>query len=219
MASVLPKLSLFLAIGFSAGTVLAQPVPAPPPSSPPSPDAAEPTSEGEEVETIPELPPVPFMIPDEILEYFYQNPDGLDICPGVNALPFRLGSFAYPFGPEAELVQLLCYRAAYQGGYNFFRYQETDGEVTVEPLEFSGFEMGARGELVEAQIREIVGELEYQPAEGILSVFTKDRGVGDCGTFVKYEWDGTQFNAIEYRVKSECDGNYIEPQEYPRLYP
>lgn len=44
-------------------------------------------------------------------------------------------------------------------------------------------------------------------ADGILSSFARDRGLGDCGTTQRYAWDGMRFRLIEQRKMDECRGN------------
>ncbi len=42
---------------------------------------------------------------------------------------------------------------------------------------------------------------------GLLSSYTKSRGVGDCGLVERYAWDGRQFRLAERREMSECRGS------------
>ncbi|RAQ40359.1 hypothetical protein B9S53_16280, partial [Arthrospira sp. O9.13F] len=130
-----------------------------------------------------------------------------------------VGSFAYPVGTQGYLVQLLCLQTAYQNNYKFFVYRETNQGVKVSRVKLPSFEINSSGQRVETQIDEVVGLVDYDPIQGVLTVFTKYRGIGDCGSFAKYQWDQVDFKAIEYREKSDCDGNFVEPENYPQIYP
>jgi len=52
----------------------------------------------------------------------------------------------------------------------------------------------------------------------VVSSFTVDRGLGDCGTFERHRLVDAEFKMIEYRAKPECDGNAMEPEDYPLIY-
>ncbi|WP_349357845.1 DUF1176 domain-containing protein [Stappia sp.] len=52
----------------------------------------------------------------------------------------------------------------------------------------------------------------------VVSSFTVDRGLGDCGTFERHRLVDAEFRMIEYRAKPECDGNAMEPEAYPLIY-
>lgn len=228
MIKYMSKLALALAIACLAslanGKALSESIAFPhilsqaEPDLTPAPEASE--SNPEDMEESPDPPPVPFMISDQIIEYFYRNPDGLNICPDIDVVPFRLGSFAYPLGTQGYLVQLLCFQASYQNNYNFFVYRETDEGVKVWPIKLPQFELDANGQAIETdEVTEVVGLLDYEPINGVLTVFTKYRGLGDCGSFAKYQWDQVDFETVEYREKSDCDGNFVEPEDYPQIYP
>jgi hypothetical protein len=51
-----------------------------------------------------------------------------------------------------------------------------------------------------------------------VSSFTVDRGLGDCGTFERHRLVDAAFEMIEYRAKPDCDGNAVEPEQYPLIY-
>ncbi|AMW29895.1 DUF1176 domain-containing protein [Arthrospira platensis] len=160
-----------------------------------------------------------FRVPEPIMQYFYSNSQQLNICPGGSSFPFQVGSFAYPLGTQGYLVQLLCFQAAYQNNYNFFVDRETNQGVNVGRVKLPKFEINSSGQRVETQMDEVVGLVDYEPVQGVLTVFTKYRGIGDCGSFAKYQWDQVDFKAIEYREKSDCDGNFVDPENYPQIYP
>jgi hypothetical protein len=40
-----------------------------------------------------------------------------------------------------------------------------------------------------------------------------------CGSFAKYNLVNSEFKLVEYRAKDECDGNSVEPEQYPLIYP
>ena len=48
---------------------------------------------------------------------------------------------------------------------------------------------------------------EWDAEHGLLTSFAKGRGLGDCGTFADYAWDGQRFRLVERREMDECRGS------------
>lgn len=46
---------------------------------------------------------------------------------------------------------------------------------------------------------------DYDAENGILTAFYKGRGIGDCGSFARWQWTGQNFKMLEYAYKDECD--------------
>ncbi len=46
---------------------------------------------------------------------------------------------------------------------------------------------------------------DYDPQTGVLTAFYKGRGIGDCGSFGRWQWTGYSFKMLEYAYKGECD--------------
>jgi hypothetical protein len=199
---------LFLVTGCSPP----EPTSAPPPTSP---TPASPTAESPS----PTVPATANPSRDP-LEYLYNNLDELDVCQGdIDLEASRQGSEVYRVDEQTDLVQLMCFLAAYQGSYEYYLYRETASGVEVEPLTLTVFEPTESGQMKPTQTRFVGGLPDYNPERQLLTVFTKFRGLGDCGAFAQYRFENDEFELLEYRVKQECDGNYVEPEQYPQVYP
>lgn len=47
----------------------------------------------------------------------------------------------------------------------------------------------------------------WDEAQGLLTSYSKGRGLGDCGTDSKYAWDGRAFRLVEQAEMDECRGS------------
>ena len=52
--------------------------------------------------------------------------------------------------------------------------------------------------------------------DGILGVFAKGRGIGDCGQAERWAWDGRQFRLVERFELNDCRG--LPPSLWPRTW-
>lgn len=106
---------------------------------------------------------------------------------------------AHALGGGATLALVPCGA----GAYNFLTvpYVIQGGNPVIARFDFSpGFteDPGATPMLVNAG---------FDAATGVLSSYSKGRGVGDCGSAEDYVWDGTRFRAVEVRQMGECRGS------------
>ena len=61
----------------------------------------------------------------------------------------------------------------------------------------------------------------FEPEQNRLTVFSKARGLGDCGSLAEYRWTGDELE-LETFLYQECDDtaeSFIEPADYPQVYP
>jgi len=110
---------------------------------------------------------------------------------------------------ERTLVKLQCYGGAYNFGSSWFLLDQR-GALT--PLSFpipndDGGAMGSSTDLVNA---------DFDPNSGRLSSFNKGRGMGDCGSFGEWLWDGNAFQLASYRSMGDCRG--VSSDLWPRLW-
>jgi Protein of unknown function (DUF1176) len=49
--------------------------------------------------------------------------------------------------------------------------------------------------------------VDWNAKAGLLEMFMKGRGLGDCGTRQRYAWDGTRFRLIFQAEMGECRGS------------
>ncbi|MEG3435806.1 DUF1176 domain-containing protein [Pannus brasiliensis CCIBt3594] len=153
----------------------------------------------------------------DILARVYGDRERLKLCDGDIDRTVAEESAVYPLAGDRYLVQFLCFMGAYQGNYEYYLYKATDSTFSISPLSLEIIE--DTGSDRKTPVRSIGGLPEYDREQQLLTVHTKYRGLGDCGTFARYRWRDTRFQLIEYRIKENCDGKYIDPDRYSRVYP
>jgi hypothetical protein len=117
------------------------------------------------------------------------------------------------------LVEVLCTSGAYQG-YQFYSYlDETKSPPAARLLTFQTFQSEGEGAPKKAETQEMWGLATFDAASKSLEIHNRYRGPGDCGSLATYEFpDGTP-RLKEFREKSECDGKYVEPRKWKRIFP
>lgn len=100
---------------------------------------------------------------------------------------------------DQTLVQLLCYRGAYNFGSSWFLVK---GEAITPlafpiPAENGSATMDSTTDLVNAG---------FAAGTGQLSSFSKGRGIGDCGSSGEWRWDGQRFQLASYALMGDCRG-------------
>ena len=158
--------------------------------------------------------------PEEVLKYLQENRESLNLCADFyDEAHSQRASEAYSLGDQKYLVKMSCSLAAYQESFEVFLYAKTTAGVKVAPLSLSEFVRESSGELTRNEVKSAGGLAEYNPEERSLSIFSRSRGLGDCGTLAEYKFEGEQLELVSYRAKFECDGKFVEPSEYPLIYP
>ena len=155
-----------------------------------------------------------------ILADLYQQKDKLQLCQGEIDLSLSENSSSvYQLNNQEYIVEILCFLGAYQGNYQYFLYSIKGQEVEIKPLFFQEFNKDKADKFKLKDSRNIGGLPSYDEESKILTVYTKGRGLADCGNFAQYKWEDSKFKLLEYRIKEKCDGNYLEPENYPKIYP
>ncbi|MEL6399475.1 MAG: DUF1176 domain-containing protein [Cyanobacteria bacterium J06626_4] len=100
-------------------------------------------------------------------------------------------------------------------------------EAEITPLSFARYRYNDLGDLVRHESYIVSGRRLFEPSEEILSIFSKARGMADCGSFAHYQFQGSEFQLVEYRYQECCSseqectaqsyGRY--PEEYPQIFP
>ncbi len=146
---------------------------------------------------------------DSFRETFAAAPDG----PG---LPLRdTGVERHDLGDGRTLFLVQCDQAAYQGVYVAMETSPGDG-----PAKLLRFPMADAdgGRIVRREDDSLVGDMQYNEADKTLTVLSKARGVGDCGSYAVYGFDAAgKPTARELRVR-ECPkkaGPYLPPERWP----
>jgi len=138
-----------------------------------------------------------------------QQAEALGWCPATPATAVQV----YRRG-NSYLVLRLCQMAAYQGSYEVLAGDGTAWQrLTATVLDENQTPMTET---------ELAGLLEWDAQAGVLQVWNKARGAGDCGTFATYRLVGEgaaiQMVLQRFQAKWECDGEITPPQAYPERY-
>lgn len=158
--------------------------------------------------------------PEEALRYLQENRESLNVCADFyDEAHAQRASEAHSVGEQKYLVKMSCSLAAYQESFEVLLYEKTAAGVEVTPLTLAEFVPEGAGEPTISEVRTAGGLADYNPEERSLSIFSKSRGLGDCGTFAEYKFEGDKLELVSYRAKFECDGKFVEPSEYPQIYP
>jgi hypothetical protein len=73
---------------------------------------------------------------------------------------------------------------------------------------------GADGKnLVRKEEAEITGLPEFNNSAKTLTILNRYRGVGDCGSYATYAFEGDRALLKEFRAKLDCDGQGAEHPE------
>lgn len=163
----------------------------------------------------------PVIIPEEkkqeIVTKIYNKQQSLGLCNGERDQALSQDSLKiYLLNENQYLVEILCFLGAYQGNYQYLLYNPMDS--TMEKISFPIFQDNPQN-LQLTNTFTLNGMPEFDEMEKTLSLQAKSRGLGDCGSFAVYQWEGEKFTLKEYRHKSDCDGVYLPPEEYPLIYP
>lgn len=156
---------------------------------------------------------------EDIFDYLYTNRETLDLCQGeIDHAIAQQKIQTYQIDKNSQLIQFLCFLGAYQGNYQYFFYQETPQKIIIQPLSFEMFQAEKSQGIIKTTVNYVGGLPNYQPQNQSLEITTKYRGLADCGGWGRYQWQESQFKLMEYRLKANCDGQYIEPENYKIVY-
>jgi hypothetical protein len=156
---------------------------------------------------------------DVILQTALDQAESLDICDGFYQPEVAAAeSQVYELGNQA-LVELVCAQAAYQLVYAYGVYQP-DG--ILQPLTLDGFYPNQAGQFERTSEPTVGGLATFAPEQELLTVFSKARGLGDCGSLAEYRWTGSELALETFRYQ-ECSDDlaeeFVDPINYPQIYP
>ena len=142
-------------------------------------------------------------------ETFAAAPDG----PG---LPLRAtGVERHDLGNGRTLYLVQCDQAAYQGVYVAMETGPGDGPAKL--LRFPTADADG-GRIIRREDDSLVGDPRFNGADKTLTVLTKARGVGDCGSYAVYGFDAAGKPAARELRARECPkkaGPYLPPERWP----
>ncbi|CAN5895746.1 hypothetical protein BH23GEM7_BH23GEM7_12670 [soil metagenome] len=112
----------------------------------------------------------------------------------------------YPLAEGRSLVEVVCLVAAYQRSHLYLMYDERTTPPQARLLRFPTYVLQPGQSWAPHQSAELTGIPEFDAAGDELTVLTRFRGVGDCGSVARYGFEGGQPVLLDFRGKVECDG-------------
>ncbi len=117
---------------------------------------------------------------------------------------------------ELRLVMVACSLGAYQG--TSMLYLVDARARPTGPLGLRIYEDPGTGKLRLATRTRTLGVMSFTRSSGLLEVFDKFRGLGDCGIYSTFRLRGRRFVPLVARAKKACDGKGpYDPRRWPRL--
>jgi hypothetical protein len=102
-------------------------------------------------------------------------------------------------GPSETLLLLACGSGAYNVSYVPFVIRRGQGGARLAPFDISP-EYWDDG-------KPILVNAGWDKERGLLTAFSKGRGLADCGTSSEFAWDGSRFRLVEQAEMDECRGS------------
>lgn len=121
---------------------------------------------------------------------------------------------AQPLGGTLTLVEVYCWRAAYQAGSIFFAVDPATPDLA-RLLRFPIWSTNKK----RLDWSYSLSNADYNPETKQLGMAHKGRGVGDCGATGTWKWDGKDFRLTGYWSKAACDGKPFDEGKRWRVYP
>ena len=119
-----------------------------------------------------------------------------------------------PVGDDAWVALVLCDRFAYQTGKVAMRIERQAEGLTAILLAFPVWrETEATPWPYIAYQPRLIG-LTGEVQDGLFTLDSKSRGSGDCGETITYDVSSPVVRIDAYRAKFECDGTYVDPDQW-----
>jgi hypothetical protein len=115
-------------------------------------------------------------------------------------------------GKGLKLVEVYCWRAAYQAGSIYFAVDPK----APEHARLLRFTIWDEKRLVQTLS---LTSPTYDPRSRRLGMAHKGRGMGDCGSVGEWKWTGRDFRLLAYWNKDECDGKPFDDNRKWLVYP
>jgi hypothetical protein len=123
----------------------------------------------------------------------------------------------YPVAVNQYVVVVGCYSGAYNPGERLYFYDEL--RSSARPLRLKVYERETNGRVFSRFETEIGGLVDFVRRKREVRVFSKARGIGDCGSLITYVFLNVQLVAKEARVQAcyENPTRVVEPNHWPRV--
>jgi hypothetical protein len=102
-------------------------------------------------------------------------------------------------GPSETLLLLACGSGAYNISHVPFVIRRGRGGAQLAAFDISP-EYWDDG-------KPVLVNATWDKARGLLTAYSKGRGLGDCGTSTEFAWDGSRFRLVEQSEMDECRGS------------
>jgi hypothetical protein len=116
------------------------------------------------------------------------------------------GVTIYPLEERISLVEVVCLVAAYQRTQIYLTLDERVSPERSRLLEFPTYTLQPGRSWAAEQVTELMGIPEFDASTHELTLLTKFRGVGDCGSRARYGFEAGEPVLREFLGKAECDG-------------
>ncbi|MEX0271472.1 DUF1176 domain-containing protein [Leptolyngbyaceae cyanobacterium UHCC 1019] len=147
-----------------------------------------------------------------VLNNLLKNSKKIGLCKdSLDLEAAKRNSRVYELENRKYFVVFQCFLAAYQGNYEFLVVnQQPAAKKTVMKLTATEFRENQAGKMQKVESSSIGGVPTYSPKQGVLTINSKYRGLGDCGSQAKYQVQSTGLKLLEFKAKLACDGK-LEP--------
>ncbi|MBX7224293.1 MAG: DUF1176 domain-containing protein [Blastocatellia bacterium] len=122
----------------------------------------------------------------------------------------------YELEKGTYLVEILCAGGAYQPLYVYQYFDENQKTPQSFPLlSFKQYEREPSGKVTTRLESEISGLPTFDPKNKTLTILSKSRGPGDCGSLVTYQFEHGKPVAIQARARACREQKWVEPEQWP----
>lgn len=122
----------------------------------------------------------------------------------------------YVLEDGVKLYVILCAIAAYQANYTAVVFNESTQKGVA--VEFSYYDSSGDDEVEKIVAPDVGGTLKFNEKDKTLTVFSKARGLGDCGSLVVYKYQDGNLKVVEAKAQAcQVDEQKMitDPEKWP----
>lgn len=126
---------------------------------------------------------------------------------------------AFDLGARRTLVEVGCAHGAYQDTLLYYLHDAARTPPKTTRLSLPGYE-AVDDEWEPRELTDAAGEASFDAARRTLTLFTRARGLGDCGSVARYRVQGDKLALVDFRGRA-CDGEpeaAPPPDKWPRVF-
>jgi hypothetical protein len=129
----------------------------------------------------------------------------------------------FDLGGHLYLTEVGCTRGAYQDAHRYFLLDESTTPARARTFTLPTYAPDENEHWQPAELDEIAGEATFDAKRKLLTVSTRARGLGDCGTRGVYRVDPKAGKLVLVELFGRtCDGDPDKappPDQWPRVFP